>query len=136
MASTDLRGESPQRRIVVADDDPDQLELVADLLREEGYDVVEVSDGSQLLVRVEDAFVGLHSSEPADLFITDNHMPGLTGMEVLQGLREAGLKTPVIVMTSLGVEEARELSRAFDASFLQKPFTREQLLAGVRAALG
>lgn len=128
-------GQAARARIVVADDDLDTRELVSDFLREEGYDVQEVANGSELLVRVEDSFVGGPGATPVSLFITDIHMPGYMGTEVVEGLRQAGLKTPVIVMTALGVEQARRHTESLDAAFLCKPFNREQLLTLVRAAL-
>ena len=122
-------------RIVVADDDEDMRELVGNCLREQGYDVQEVADGSQLLVRVEDCFVFAHDADAADLFVTDIHMPGYTGLEIVTGLREAGMKTPVIIMTAFGDTALREQAESLGAAFLRKPFDVEDLLATVRSSL-
>jgi DNA-binding response OmpR family regulator len=121
--------------IVVADDDEDMRQLVARSLRREGYDVQEVSNGSELLVRIEDSLVFKRKPDPVDLFITDVQMPGYTGLEIVTGLREAGMHMPVIIMTAFEASETRARAEALGAAFLPKPFDAEQLCALVRHVL-
>jgi DNA-binding response OmpR family regulator len=122
-------------RIVVAEDDFEMRRLVADCLRKEGYEVHEVADGGQLLVRIEDSFFMRRVPIPVDLFVTDIRMPVYTGLEIVAGLREAGMHMPVIIMTAFGNPETRERAEALDAALLDKPFKMEQLRALVRRLL-
>jgi DNA-binding response OmpR family regulator len=122
-------------RIVVAEDDFEMRRLVADCLRKEGYEVHEVADGGQLLLRVEDSFFLRRVPVPIDLFVTDIRMPVYTGLEIVAGMREAGLNMPVIIMTAFGNPETRERAEALGAALLDKPFKMEQLRALVRRVL-
>lgn len=122
-------------RIVVAEDDFEMRRLVADCLRKEGYEVHEVADGAQLLLRIEDSFFLRSVPAPVDLFVTDIRMPVHTGFEIVRGLREAGLKTPVVIMTAFGNPETRERAEALGAALLDKPFKMEVLRALVRRLL-
>ncbi|HEY1534577.1 MAG TPA: response regulator [Polyangiaceae bacterium] len=122
-------------RIVVAEDDFEMRRLVADCLRKEGYEVQEVADGGELLFRIEDNLFMRRAPIPVDLFVTDIRMPVYTGLEIVSGLREAGLDMPVIIMTAFGNPETRERAEALGAALLDKPFKMEQLRALVRRLL-
>ena len=121
--------------IVVAEDDFEMRRLVTDCLRKEGYQVQEVADGDQLLIKIEASFCVLRGQTPVDLFITDIRMPVYTGLELVSGLREAGLRTPVIIMTAFGNAETSERAEALGAKLLNKPFKLEALRALVRQQL-
>jgi two-component system, NtrC family, response regulator AtoC len=116
-------------RIVVAEDDFEMRRLVADCLRKEGYEVHEVADGGELLLRIEDSFFMRRAPVPVD------RMPVYTGLEIVTGLRDAGLDMPVIIMTAFGNPETRERAEALGAALLDKPFKMEQLRALVRRLL-
>jgi DNA-binding response OmpR family regulator len=122
-------------RIVVAEDDLEMRRLVVDCLRKEGYEVHEVADGAQLLLRIEDSFFLRQAPVPIDLFVTDIRMPAYTGLEILSGLREVGLQTPVVIMTAFGNVETRERAEALGATLLDKPFKMDALRALVRRLL-
>jgi DNA-binding response OmpR family regulator len=122
-------------RIVVAEDDFEMRRLVADCLRKEGYEVHEVADGGELLLRIEDNLFMRRVPIPVDLFVTDIRMPVYTGLEIVTGLREAGLDMPVIIMTAFGNPETRQRAEALGAALLDKPFKMEQLRALVRRLL-
>ncbi len=109
--------------------------LVADCLRKEGYEVHEVADGGQLLLRVEDSFFLRRVPVPIDLFATEIRMPVYTGLEIAAGMREAGLNMAVIIMTAFGNSETRERAEALGAALLDKPFKMEQLRALVGRVL-
>ena len=122
-------------RIVIAEDDFEMRRLVADCLRREGYEVHEVADGAELLLRIEDSFFMRRIPVPIDLFITDIRMPVYTGLEIVSGMREAGLEVPVVIMTAFGNPETRQRAEALGAALLDKPFKMEALRALVRQLL-
>jgi len=122
-------------RIVVAEDDFEMRRLVADCLRREGYEVHEVRDGAELLLRIEDSFFLRPTPITVDLFVTDNRMPIYTGLEIVCGLREAGMQMPVVIMTAFGNAETRQRAEQLGAALLDKPFKMEALRALVRRLL-
>jgi two-component system response regulator FixJ len=82
------------------------------------------------------AFLNAAPKLKAGCVITDVRMPDLSGLELLQRLRELKLSTPVIVITGHGdVPLAVEAMKAGAIDFLEKPFDDEVLLTSVRSAL-
>jgi DNA-binding response OmpR family regulator len=117
--------------VLVADDDPDILKLVAFRLERAGYDVVQATDGEEALRVVTEL-------EP-DLAVLDVMMPKLTGYDVTRRIREADAtkRMPVILLTAR-VQEA-DVARGFEAGaddYLKKPFSPQELRARVQAILG
>jgi two-component system NtrC family response regulator len=108
-------------RILVVDDEPAQRELVSGFLRKQGFDVAEASDGSGALARFK--------REPFDLVLTDQRMPDLSGLDVLQGVRAVTPEAGVIVMTAYGtIETAVRAIKAGAADYLTKPLNLDELL--------
>jgi DNA-binding response OmpR family regulator len=137
-ASTDREsspGAKRSARILVAEDDHEMRRLVADCLRAEGYEVHEVRDGAELLVRIENSLFLRSSPIPIDLFVTDVRMPSYSGIEVVSGLRDAGVAVPVVIMTAFGNAETREQAAAIGAELLEKPFKMAALRELVRRLL-
>ncbi len=114
-------------KILVADDDPDLLDLVAYALGQAGYFVVKAADGN--------AALALFESEAPDIAILDINMPGASGFDVCSAIR--GRSTmPIMMLTARGEEQ--DLVRALDLGaddYLTKPFSPRTLLARVRALL-
>jgi DNA-binding response OmpR family regulator len=114
-------------KILVADDDPDLLDLVAYALGQGGYLVVKARSGTE-------ALAGFDAETP-DLVILDINMPGATGFEVCASLRERG-STPIIMLTARGDEQ--DLVKALEMGaddYLTKPFSPKTLLARIKALL-
>lgn len=114
-------------RVLVADDDPEMLELVSGIVRRElAADVTRATTGHELLDQL--------AHGEWDLIITDISMPWMTGVQVMQSARTAGLPVPVVVMTALrGSEVAGQVEALGDRALLiRKPFSLEDLLAAVR----
>jgi two-component system NtrC family response regulator len=108
-------------RILVVDDEPAQLELVGGFLSKRGFEVSLASDGREALKRF--------SREPFDLVLTDQKMPGLSGLELIEAVRAQNPETPVIVMTAYGtIETAVAAIKAGAADYLTKPLNLEELL--------
>ncbi len=117
----------PPARVLVADDDPDIRELVRELLRRDGLDVVEAVNGRE-------AVRGVHTHHPS-LVILDVAMPELDGWQALERIRDFS-DVPVLMLTAHGseLEKVRGLRAGAD-DYVTKPFGRQELLARVQALL-
>jgi len=115
-------------KILVVDDDLDLIGLIAFVLRQAGYLVVEAQDGPSAL----ESF----AAERPDLAILDVNLPRLDGFQVLQRIRQGGDRTPVLMLTVRATEE--DMVQGLDLGaddYLAKPFSPRTLLARVRALL-
>ncbi len=125
------------RKILLADDDPDVIEVVSIILEDEGNDIVTAKDGAEALEKIK--------SEDPDLIILDLLMPRVDGFDVFNALHEPAYErwshVPVIVLTSVREEVARrryelETGRAMGyAAYLDKPADRIELLETVSSLL-
>ena len=113
--------------ILIADDDPQLLRLMARNLQMEGYEVITVSDGQQALEQIE--------GRPIDLVLLDVMMPKMDGFTVCYRVREFSA-VPIVMVTAreLDQDKVRGLDLGAD-DYLAKPFSVEELLARVRAVL-
>jgi two-component system, cell cycle response regulator CpdR len=103
-------------KILIADDDPDCLELLEHALHSPGAELVRARDGGELLQL-------LAEDGPFDLIVTDLNMPWMEGLQVLASARSAGLNTPVLVITGLTRPDlAAAIAQVGNARLLRKPF--------------
>ena len=121
-------------RVLIADDDADSRNALSLLLSGWGYEVIEATDGEELVDCLATVyFESDDSGATVDLIVSDLRMPRLTGMDVLCVLRLAHRRTPFILITGFGDEgirsEARELGAA---AVLDKPFEVDELRAAIR----
>jgi len=101
-------------RILVVEDDPTFRSLLSDILRGEGYDLVEREDGKAALVTLQ--------RQSFDLVLTDLRMPGLNGLELFRRATEQGIAPPFVLLTAFGtIEEAVDAMKEGVADFLTKP---------------
>ncbi|MFN7682501.1 MAG: response regulator transcription factor [Planctomyces sp.] len=114
-------------KILVVEDEPDLLRVLAQALRESGYAVDEAADGEEGLYKA--------TAWDYDAIILDLLLPKLNGWDVLQRLRKER-KTPVLILTARdGVQDrVRGLDSGAD-DYLAKPFHLTELLARVRALI-
>lgn len=115
-------------RILIAEDDRNIAVHVASKLEAEGYGVDTLSHGPEIWERGES---GAYSA-----IILDLGLPGMDGLSILKRWRQAGVATPVLVLTARG--SWMERVDGFDAGaddYLPKPFRTEELLARLRALL-
>ncbi len=124
-----------QPRILLAEDDDELRKLLAWSLLKEGYQVTECTDGIVLLNNL-DGYLFLGEAKCFDLIISDIRMPGITGIEILEGLHAHKNIPPMIVITAFGDEETHaHAHRLGAAAIFDKPFDIEDLLAKVREFL-
>jgi DNA-binding NtrC family response regulator len=115
-------------RILVADDEPGIRQLNSDLLKEEGYTVDTVANGVLAWRALERNYY--------DLLITDNLMPRMSGVELLEKLHTVRKAVPVIMVTGTMPSEEVQSQPWFQiATTLLKPYTLQELLKAVRDSL-
>lgn len=120
-------------KVLVAEDHAAMRSLLGSSLRGAGYDVVEVQDGSTLWHELHRGLEDEDNPRHPDLVISDIHMPGADGLEVLSRLRDEGWPLPVILITSFCDHATRaEAERLGAALVLSKPFEVEALLDAAR----
>jgi DNA-binding response OmpR family regulator len=101
--------------VLVADDDPDMLQLMVRRLSKQGFEIDQASEGRTALQKLEE--------RAYDLVVTDIYMPGVTGLELLRQAKEVDQHTQVVVVTA-----GATLENAVDAlnngafAYLLKPF--------------
>jgi two-component system cell cycle response regulator DivK len=118
------------KRILVAEDQEDNRQILRDLLGSVGYEMIEAVDG--------EAAVAAAERERPDLILMDIQLPLLDGYEATRRIKaQAALKgIPIIVVTSyaLSGDEAKARAAGCDA-YVTKPYSPRQLLAKIREYL-
>ena len=114
-------------RILVAEDNPANRELIREILEVQGYEVLEAVNGLEALEQIEENL--------PDLVLMDIQMPLIDGLEAVSKLRrdERFSKLPVIALTAYAMsgDEEKALMAGFDA-YLPKPMDVKQLLLYVQ----
>ena len=117
-----------KNRILVVDDDRAMRLALAESLESCGYDITAAENGREALERFRKG--------KFDLVVTDMKMPGMTGIEVLRGVKELSPEMPVILITAYGtVGTAVEAMKEGAAEFIMKPFSLDDLEAVVKRVL-
>jgi DNA-binding response OmpR family regulator len=122
-------------RVLVAEDDDDMRRIVSEALRKDGYDVIAVSDGGRLLLTLARQLIQSDGKAVVDLLVSDMRLPIRSGMRVLEELRAARWRVPVILMTAFGDESMREHARELGAVLFDKPFDLDDLRTAVATLL-
>jgi DNA-binding response OmpR family regulator len=121
-------GNMQRVRVLVVEDERKLAHIVASALGADHYEVVVAPTG-------EDGFFRANA-EVFDLVVLDVMLPGRSGLEILQALRQRRIQTPVLILTARdGVDDrVRGLDLGAD-DYLVKPFALPELLARIRALL-
>src|SRR5574337_324106 len=114
-------------RILIVDDETPQRELVGGFLKKQGHEVFLAGSGAEALSRVKETRV--------DLVISDFEMPGMSGIELLRGVKAVNPEIPFILVTAYGtVETAVQAMKEGAADYVTKPLDLEELLLRIGRA--
>ena len=115
-------------RVLVVEDERKLADVLVAALRAERYDVVVAVTGEEGFYRA--------NAELFDLVLLDLMLPGRSGLEILQTLRQRHIETPVLILTARDGVDDRVLGLDLGADdYLVKPFALPELMARVRALL-
>ena len=118
------------KKILVVDDQPDNVFVLQDRLQREGFDVITAYDGP--------ACIELAEEKLPDLILLDVMMPGMSGFEVCKKLTTNQIteKIPIILVTALtDAEDLKEGLQVGAFDYIKKPFNRVELIARIKSAL-
>ncbi len=123
------RAATQPQRILVADDDEDMRYLFSTILRDAGFEVDTAADGQE-------ASHALFERR-YDLLITDNEMPHLSGLELIERVRHAGIKLSILIVSgTMPAGRVLDNRQLRVTGMLPKPFEPRELLNAIRYALG
>jgi two-component system OmpR family response regulator len=121
-------GNESMARLLLIEDDKETAEEIRAELRDCGYVVDWTANGIEGLDKAR--------SGEVDAMIVDRMLPGMDGLTIIEALREGGLRTPVLVLSSLGAVDDRVRGlRAGGDDYLTKPFAIVELVARIEALL-
>lgn len=115
-------------RILYAEDDPDTRDMLAVALGTEGFEVVCPEDLRD--------FLRLADEERWDVFLLDNWMPEISGVDLCKSIRSFDTETPIVFYSAAAYE--RDSTAALEAgafSYIIKPIAIDDLISGLRAAV-
>ena len=115
-------------KILVVDDEEDILNMLSGSLEDEGYEVWTAGDGAEAVKAAEAA---MH-----DIILMDWYMPSMSGIEALRAIREKGIDSPVVMVTT--ESEKGRIIEALNAGadeYVIKPFKMDVLVARIREVL-
>ncbi|WP_053203549.1 response regulator transcription factor [Jiangella muralis] len=123
-----MAAREPDGRLVVVDDEPNIVELLAASLRYAGFEVTTARSGRQAL--------DLILTERPDLVVLDVLMPDLDGFAVVRQLRSHQVDVPVLFLTAKDAGDDRVMGLTIGADdYVTKPFSLEEVVARIRAIL-
>lgn len=118
------------KKILIADDESDVVELIENALKLEGYDVLIADTGINALIQT--------IEQHPDLLLLDVRMPAGTGVGVYENIlkRKELCQTPVIFITAFSTPELKERVLSMGAAgFVQKPFDTDLLVQMIQSCL-
>ncbi len=121
---------TPTIQILLVDDDFHIRSLGRELLESLGYEAETAASGEEVLEK-------FHRGRPADLVILDYHLPGMSGLEVVQKLKTLSPGTAVLMASGFFSNREKEVLTAGGArGFLDKPFRLKELKSRIEEVLG
>jgi len=123
-------------RVLLAEDDTELRTLLAEVLRDDGYEVSEAASGTELLAALGDGEDADRERHEVDLIISDVRMPGQSGLDVLCRLAWKQLEVPVILITAFGEDWVHDLAERLGAvAVFDKPVDLDVLRSAVLQVL-
>jgi len=118
---------SPEARVLVVDDTPQNIKVLDAMLTPRGYEVIPAESGEEALAKLD--------SESPDLVLLDIVMPGMDGYEVCRRIRSAAATAllPVVMITASGEQEKVSAIEAGADDFITKPLDQGELMARIRS---
>jgi two-component system nitrogen regulation response regulator NtrX len=114
--------------ILIVDDEASILKALSDILSDEGFETITVSNGYEALKILE--------SESPDLVLLDIWMPGIDGIDTLKEIKKIHPTTPVIMITGHGtIETAVNATKIGAFDFIEKPLSIDKVIVGINNAL-
>jgi CheY-like chemotaxis protein len=124
-----MEGSGQRVRVLLVDDEPDLLCVLAEDLTDAGFEVTAVADGRAAIAEARRGRF--------DVAITDIKMPGMDGVETMARLREIDPSLPVVIATGYASEAMRyDFLERGAVGVILKPFRREQIFAVLAQATG
>ena len=117
--------------ILAVDDSPSMREMLATVLRESGFKVVEAEDGVKALE--------VAKSQAVDVVLTDQNMPNMDGLSLVKNLRglPAYRETPIMMLTTESSAEMKQKGRDAGATgWMVKPFDPDKLVRMLKSVVG
>jgi two-component system, NtrC family, nitrogen regulation response regulator NtrX len=119
---------SRKAHLLLIDDDPNTLASLSRAFRLAGHEATVCDNANRAM--------DLLQSQRFDLILSDVVMPGKTGMQLLEELKQSGLQTPIVLVSGqANIEMAVQATRLGALDFLEKPLTTDKLLITVENAL-
>jgi CheY-like chemotaxis protein len=122
-----------KKKIMVVDDEPDQIITIRVALEDlsDKFEIIGVGSGMQCLEL-------LKNNQIPDLILLDVMMPGMSGWEIFNRLKENQLwkNIPVIFLTALTDEVAKNIGGFLDKDYIEKPYDIEDLKIRIERILG
>jgi two-component system OmpR family response regulator len=122
------RAGSPEARLLIVDDEPSIVELLAASLRYAGFEVATAASGREALTAARE--------HKPDLLVLDVMMPDVDGFGVVRRLRADGMQIPVVFLTARDATEDKITGLTLGGDdYVTKPFSLEEVIARIRAVL-
>ncbi len=122
-----LDGETPRRRVLIVDDEPNIRDVLRQYLEAAGYLVAEAADGHEALSKI--------AATPPDLIVLDLMLPGIDGIDVCHAVRQSSA-TPILMLTARDDEPHKvEGFRAGADDYVTKPFSPREVVMRVQAIM-
>ncbi|MGK7876896.1 MAG: PleD family two-component system response regulator [Xenococcaceae cyanobacterium] len=117
-------------KVLVAEDNSSERDLISNYLREDGYNVVNAKDGKEALNKI--------SEEKPDVVLTDLVMPEMNGLELCRSLKKNPVthNLPIVVCTvrNSDIDRLWVMRQGVDV-YLVKPFTQKEILRAVKSVV-
>jgi DNA-binding response OmpR family regulator len=119
-----------KKKILIVDDQPDNVFILQDRLQREGYSILTAYDGPGCIEKAEEGL--------PDLILLDVMMPGMSGFDVCEKLvkNEKTTNIPIILVTALtDIDDVKQGLQVGAFDYIKKPYNRAELIARINSAL-